>query len=141
VRPLHLAATLLVMVIWGFNFIVIRWGLNDVPPLTLTLLRFALAAFPALLFVARPRSPWWHVAAYGLFAFALQFTFLFAGIAVGMPTGLASLVIQMQAFFTIGLAVLLTHERPPAATRAPVTCNARGRILGNGEHDRQARTR
>jgi O-acetylserine/cysteine efflux transporter len=102
------------MVIWGFNFIVIRWGLNDVPPLTLTLLRFALAAFPALLFVARPRSPWWHVAAYGLFAFALQFTFLFAGIAVGMPTGLASLVIQMQAFFTIGLAVLLTHERPRA---------------------------
>jgi O-acetylserine/cysteine efflux transporter len=112
--------------IWGFNFIVIRWGLNDVPPLTLTLLRFVLAAFPALLFVARPRSPWWQVASYGLFAFSLQFSFLFAGIAVGMPTGLSSLVIQMQVFFTIGLAVLLAHERP----RAPQVAGALLAISG-----------
>ncbi len=111
-RPMHLAAALLMVAIWGFNFIVIRWGLNDVPPLTLTLLRFVLAAFPAIFFVARPRTPWWHLAAYGLFAFALQFSFLFTGIAVGMPTGLSSLVIQVQAFFTIGLAALIAHERP-----------------------------
>ncbi|MGE5337829.1 MAG: EamA family transporter, partial [Gemmatimonadota bacterium] len=83
-----------------------------VPPLTLTLLRFVLAAFPAIFFVPRPRTPWWHLAAYGLFAFALQFSFLFTGIAVGMPTGLSSLVIQVQAFFTIGLAALIAHERP-----------------------------
>jgi len=125
-RPWHLGAALLMVTIWGFNFIVIRWGLNDVPPLTLTLLRFVLAAFPALLFVARPRSPWWQVASYGLFAFALQFSFLFAGIAVGMPTGLSSLVIQMQVFFTIGLAVLLAHERP----RAPQVAGALLAISG-----------
>jgi len=125
-RPWHLGAALLMVTIWGFNFIVIRWGLNDVPPLTLTLLRFVLAAFPALLLVARPRSPWWQVASYGLFAFALQFSFLFAGIAVGMPTGLSSLVIQMQVFFTIGLAVLLAHERP----RAPQVAGALLAISG-----------
>ncbi len=116
-KTLHLAAALLMVTIWGFNFVVIRWGLNDVPPLTLTLLRFALAAFPALLLVKRPQARWTQVAAYGLFAFALQFSLLFAGIAAGMPTGLSSLVIQMQAFFTIGLAMLLTNERP-AATQA-----------------------
>jgi O-acetylserine/cysteine efflux transporter len=113
-KPLHLAAALLMVTVWGFNFVVIRWGLNDVPPLTLTLLRFGLAAFPALLLVARPKAHWSQVAAYGLFAFALQFSLLFAGIAVGMPTGLSSLVIQVQAFFTIGLATLLTLERPAA---------------------------
>ena len=99
------------VVIWGFNFIVIRWGLDDVPPMTLTFMRFALAAFPALLFVQRPRAPWRLVATYGLFAFALQFALLFAGMAAGMPTGLASLVIQVQVFFTIGLAGLFMRER------------------------------
>jgi O-acetylserine/cysteine efflux transporter len=111
-KPLHLAAALLMVTIWGFNFIVIRWGLNDIPPLLLTLLRFVLAAFPAMLFVPRPRAPWGLIAGYGLFAFALQFTFLFGGMAAGMPTGLSSLVIQVQAFFTIALVVVLTHERP-----------------------------
>ena len=110
--PLHLAAALLMVTIWGFNFIVIRWGLNDIPPLLLTLLRFVLAAFPAMLFVSPPRAPWRLIAGYGLFAFALQFTFLFGGMAAGMPTGLTSLVIQIQAFFTIALVAVLMRERP-----------------------------
>jgi O-acetylserine/cysteine efflux transporter len=100
----------LMVTIWGFNFIVIRWGLDDVPPMTLTFMRFALAAFPAVLFVPRPRAPWRLVASYGLFAFALQFALLFAGMAAGMPTGLASLVIQVQAFFTIALVAVVMHE-------------------------------
>ena len=57
-RLSHLAAALLMVTIWGFNFIVIRWGLNEVPPLTLTVMRFALAAFPAVLFVRRPQPSW-----------------------------------------------------------------------------------
>lgn len=114
-KPLHLAAALLMVTIWGFNFVVIRWGLNDVPPVTLTWLRFTLAAFPALLLFARPAIPWQSLATYGLFAFALQFTLLFTGIAVGMPTGLSSLVIQTQAFFTIALAALLAGDRPRPA--------------------------
>ena len=110
--PLHFAAALLMVTIWGFNFVVIRWGLNDIPPLLLTLLRFVMAAFPALLFVPRPKASWRLIAGYGLFAFALQFTFLFAGMAAGMPTGLSSLVIQVQVFFTIALVAILMRDRP-----------------------------
>lgn len=109
--PSHLAAAMLMVTIWGFNFVVIRWGLDDMPPMTLTFFRFVLAAFPALLFVRPPRAPWHLVAGYGLFAFTVQFALLFSGLTAGMPTGLASLVIQVQAFFTIALVALLTHER------------------------------
>jgi len=125
----HLAAALLMVTIWGFNFIVIRWGLNDIPPLLLTLLRFVLAAFPAVLLVRRPRAPWHLIVGYGLFAFALQFSLLFAGIAVGMPPGLSSLVIQVQAFFTIALVAMLMRERPrpPQITGAAVS--AAGLVL------------
>ena len=84
-KPSHLAAALLMVTIWGFNFVVIRWGLDSVSPYTLTLLRFVLAACPALLFVRPPRAPWRLVVLYGVFAFALQFTLLFAGMAAGMP--------------------------------------------------------
>jgi O-acetylserine/cysteine efflux transporter len=126
--PLHLAAALLMVTIWGFNFVVIRWGLDDIPPLVLTLLRFVLATFPAVLVVPRPRAPWRLIAGYGLFAFALQFTLLFGGMAAGMPAGLSSLVIQVQAFFTIGLVALLMHERP----RPPQLAGAGVAALGLG---------
>ncbi len=125
----HLAAALLMVTIWGFNFVVIRWGLNDVPPMTLTVLRFALAAFPAVLFVRRPQPSWRLVAGYGLFAFTVQFGLLFAGMQAGMPTGLASLVIQVQAFFTIGLVALLTRERAKRVQLVGATIAGAGLVL------------
>ena len=125
-KPLHLAAAVLMVTIWGFNFVVIRWGLNDIPPLLLTLLRFMLAAFPAVLLVRPPKAPARLIVGYGLFAFALQFSLLFAGMAAGMPTGLASLVIQVQAFFTIGLVAALMHERPKPAQWAAAGVAALG---------------
>src|SRR5690606_18850780 len=79
-----------------------------------TALRFLFAAFPLVFFVRRPTIPWTLLAGYGLFQFAVQFTLLFSGMKLGLSAGLASLVIQLQAFFTIGLAILLLGERPRA---------------------------
>lgn len=109
-----IATALGVVVIWGVNFVVIKIGLRDLPPILFTALRFLCAALPLVFFVARPQVPLRFVAIYGLFQFALQFTLLFTGIKLGLPAGLASLVIQLQAFFTIGLAVLMLGERPRA---------------------------
>jgi O-acetylserine/cysteine efflux transporter len=129
VSPSHLAAAFLMVTIWGFNFVVIRWGLNSVSPFTLNLLRFVLAAFPALLFVRPPRAPWHLVAGYGLTAFVMQFCLLFSGMAAGMPTGLASLVIQVQAFFTIALVALFTHERVRSSQLLGGTVAGAGLVL------------
>ena len=105
---------LCVVTIWGVNFVVIKIGLEDLPPVLFTALRFIFAALPLAFFIKRPKTAWPLVVAYGMFQFALQFTLLFSGIKLGLPAGLASLVIQLQAFFTIGLAVLLLGERPQA---------------------------
>ena len=88
-----------------------------------------MAAFPALLFIKPPRAPARLIVGYGFFAFALQFSLLFAGMAAGMPTGLASLVIQVQAFFTIGLVAVLMHERPRPAQVAGAAVAAVGLAL------------
>jgi O-acetylserine/cysteine efflux transporter len=107
----HVIAALIVAVVWGVNFVVIHVGLQHFPPLLFAALRFALVAL-ALPFVPRPGVPARYVIAVGAFLSAGQFGLLFLGMAHGVPAGLASLVLQLQAAFTIGLAVLLLGERP-----------------------------
>ncbi len=102
---------LLVVVVWGLNFVVIKVGLHNMPPLMLAGLRFLLVAFPALFFVARPKIPFRLLLGYGLTISFGQFAFLFCAINFGMPAGLASLVLQAQAFFTIILGAMVFGER------------------------------
>jgi O-acetylserine/cysteine efflux transporter len=109
--PAHLALTLAVVTVWGFTFVPIKIGLNELPPFMLAALRFLLAALPAVFFVKRPDMPWRGVVAYGAVVGVLQFGFLFLGMKLGMPAGLSSLVIQLQVFFTIGLAVAFAGDR------------------------------
>lgn len=102
---------LLVVVAWGLNFVVIKVGLHAMPPLLLAGLRFLLVAFPALLFVSRPKVPLSLLLGYGLTISFGQFAFLFCAIRFGMPAGLASLVLQAQAFLTIILGAFVFKER------------------------------
>jgi len=106
-----LALTLAVVALWGFTFVPIRWALDEVPPFALAALRFFAAALPAVFFVRRPSMPWRDVVAYGLAIGFFQFGLLFLGMKLGMPAGLSSLVIQLQVFFTMGLAVAWSGER------------------------------
>lgn len=89
---------LIVVIVWGLNFIAIKLGLQDVPPLMLGALRFLLATIPAVFFLPRPPVAWPWLIALGLSINVGQFSFLFAGMKLGMPAGLASLVLQAQAF-------------------------------------------
>lgn len=107
----HLLLGLAVVAVWGTNFVVIKYALAHLPPLALAALRFALAAFPALLFIGRPAASWRNLAAYGLLIGVAQFGLMFIAMTRFVSPGLASLVVQIQVFFTIGLAMLLTGER------------------------------
>jgi len=110
--PRDIALALLVVLVWGLNFIAIKWGVALVPPLLLTALRYTFAAFPAVFFIRRPKVKLSILVTYGIAVGVLQFGTLFVAIKLGMPAGLSSLVIQMQAFFTMAFAVLLLGERP-----------------------------
>mgnify|MGYP002715457765 FL=1 len=109
--PKDLLLALLVIVVWGLNFVVIKVGLHGMPPMLMGALRFMLAAFPAILFVRRPQVPLRWMLAYGMTISVGQFAFLFYAMHVGMPAGLASLVLQSQAFFTLFFAALFLGER------------------------------
>jgi O-acetylserine/cysteine efflux transporter len=127
-----LLLVLAVVALWGFNFVPIRWALDEVPPLALASLRFLLAAVPLVFLVKRPAAPAWSVVAYGLAIGVGQFGLLFLGIAVGMPAGLASLVAQAQVFLTIGLAAWLLRDRvaPRQALGALVAASGLALLVG-----------
>jgi len=103
---------ILVVTIWGVNFVVIKVGLKEIPPILLCALRFFLAAFPAVFFIKRPAAPLRMVVGFGLVMFSLQFALLFSGMYAGTTAGLASLLLQVQVFFTVLLAVLFLAEKP-----------------------------
>ncbi|MET4099231.1 O-acetylserine/cysteine efflux transporter [Agrococcus sp. UYP10] len=102
---------LLVAVLWGLNFLAIHLSLEQFPPFFLVALRFALLAVPTILLVPRPDVPLRWLLGYGLGFGTLQFLFLYWAMATGMPTGLASLVLQASAPFTVLLGATLLRER------------------------------
>lgn len=106
----HLLLALAVVFVWGTNFVVIRWGLDGLPPFLFATLRFTFSALPWLLFVPRPTAPWRKMAAFGVLLGVGQFGLLFLAMRSSISPGLASLVVQVQVFFTIGLSLLLMRE-------------------------------
>jgi O-acetylserine/cysteine efflux transporter len=107
----HIALAVLVAAIWGFNFIAVKTGLSEMPPFLYGGARFVVAVIPILWFVKKPPVSWSLIIGIGLTLGVAKFGLMFLGIHVGMSAGLASLVLQSQAFFTTVLSVLLLGDK------------------------------
>jgi O-acetylserine/cysteine efflux transporter len=101
----------LVAIIWGANFVVIDEGLKGFPPFLLLCARFLVVLFPAIFFVPRP-GPWRTILQVGLFLSLGQFALLYLSLHLGMPAGLASLLVQVQVIVSIAISRIFLNERP-----------------------------
>ena len=108
----HITLAVFVMALWGFNFVMIHLGLEDVSPFLFCSLRFFFASIPLIFFLKKPNIPFWLILTYGLVNYAMQYMLLFSGMQLGMPAGLASLLYQTQVFFTIAFACIVFKEKP-----------------------------
>nr|WP_313570693.1 EamA family transporter [Comamonas terrigena] len=128
-------SALIVIVVWGLNFVVMKWGLATLSPLMLCALRFVAASLPFLLFVRPPRNlSWGLLAAYGLVQGVGQFGLLFTGMKLGMPAGMASVVLQTQAFITMLMAAALLGEKPQRWQWIGLTVAIAGLVLIGAAH-------
>jgi O-acetylserine/cysteine efflux transporter len=110
--PRDAALGLLIVFFWGTNFVVVRWGLGMLPPLLMAAIRFSLTLFPAILFLKRPNVSWRSLALYGVAVGTGQFGLLYIAMDGFISPGVASVVMQMQVFFTIAVAAWRTGEKP-----------------------------
>jgi O-acetylserine/cysteine efflux transporter len=127
-KAAHVLLAVLVAAIWGFAFVATKLGLESFSPPQLTAIRFLVAALP-IFFLPRPAISLLWLIGIGLFLFTGQFLLLFFGIAQGMPPGLASITMQVQAFFTIGIAALVLRDVPTARQTAGVFVAFAGLVL------------
>src|SRR5690554_4634161 len=112
VKPRDRLLAALVALIWGLNFVVIDWGMEGVPPLLFVAIRFVVVLLPAIFFVRRPQVPWRFIIGVGLFMSLGQFALLYSSMHLGMPPGLAALVLQAQVVFTMLIAAGALREIP-----------------------------
>lgn len=125
----HTLLALAIATIWGLTFVSIKIALETMPPFALSGWRFFLAAVPLIFFVGKPQVAWRWLIIYGLFIAVGQFSVMFIALNLGMPAGLMSLVIQMQVFFTIALAVLFYGESVQRAQLSGALVAVAGLIL------------
>ena len=126
-------AAVLVAVIWGLNFVVIDVGLEGMPPTLFLALRFMVVIVPAIFFVPRPKSRFRDVVLIGSFMSLGQFGLLYTALAIGMPPGLASLVLQAQVVLTVVFAALALRETPTRSQLVGVALGAAGLVVvGSG---------
>ena len=128
-KPLDTLAAVTAAFVWGLTFIAIKLGVQEAPPFLMTALRFGAAALPLALFVRPPAAPARLVVAYGALIGFAQFGLLFLAVYLGMPAGLASLVVQAQVFFTLLFAALAMGERATPAQLAGAALSLAGMVL------------
>ena len=127
-RARDLLAALVVVVLWGVNFVAMKWGLRSFSPFQLGAARYLCAALPLVLLVRPPRMHWRWGLLFGLFQGVGQFGFLFVGLKVGMTAGLASVLLQTQVFFTALFGFALLRERPGLPLRWGMVLAALGLV-------------
>jgi O-acetylserine/cysteine efflux transporter len=110
-KPLHIFLLILVGAVWGFNFVFVKTGLQEIPPLLFCFLRFFLLSIPAVFFFKRPTVPFKWVVIYSLVMFVLQFALMFLGMHSGISAGLGSLLLQTQVFFSLFFAFVILKEK------------------------------
>ncbi|MGY8661672.1 EamA family transporter [Bradyrhizobium sp. UFLA05-109] len=127
-KPADILIAVMVAIVWGLAFVASRLALDELSPALMTALRFSIAAVPCL-FIRKPKIAWPLLIAISFTLFLGQFLSQAYGIAHGVPVGLTSVVVQSQALFTIGFAVLAFGERPTPVQTLGIAIAAVGLLL------------
>ncbi len=121
--------SVLLVILWGMNFTVIKLGLDGVPSMLLVTMRFILTSFPAIFFIKRPKTEIKYIVLYGLTVGVGQFACLFYAMQIGVPAGIASIVLQIQAFISPALAMIFLNEKLKSKQIAGFLVAAAGLVL------------
>jgi O-acetylserine/cysteine efflux transporter len=121
-----LLSALLVILIWGTNFVAMKIGLRNLTPFQMGAARYIFAVLPLIIFIRPPKLPPKWIIAYGLSQGVGQFGLLFLSLKIGMSASLASVILQTQVFFTAIFGFVLLKEHASRALLAGLLLAAVG---------------
>ena len=101
---------ILVTLMWGANYTVMRWGIESVDPITMTALRFFLSAVLIIFFVKRPNIPMSIVVLYGMLFGGGIWGLISLAIAFNTPAGMTALLFQVSVFLSFIVAFIVFNE-------------------------------
>ena len=125
-KPLHVFYAVFISGIWGVNFLITKVGLQELPPIFFTCLRYTTIVCPLIFFIKRDNLPWGLILKIGISLGTLTFTLAFVGIKLGVPAGLTSLLMQTQVVFTLILSAIILRDVPSVAQQVGVAISATG---------------
>ncbi len=125
----HIGLAVIVTILWGFNFVVMKIGLHEMPQFLFSGLRFLITSVPLIFFIPKPKTSWFVIIGIGATQGFLSFALLFKGMNLGVPAGLGSLLLQGQVLFSIGLAFLMLSIKPTKQQLIGVAVASVGLIL------------
>ena len=125
----HIGLAIIVAILWGFNFVVMKSGLHEMPQFLFSGLRFLLTSVPLIFLIPKPKTSWAVIIGIGICQGFLSFALLFKGMNLGVPAGLSSLLLQGQVLFSIGLSFLMLNIKPTKQQLIGVIVASIGLIL------------
>ena len=118
-RPLALAETCLATLIWSSSFVIVKFGLQHIPPLTVAALRFCLAAALMAPFALRNRAGWAGLAGrvwlqlilLGVSAYAIGNGAVFWSLGF-LPATTVSFVLSLSPLLVLIVSQVWLRETP-----------------------------
>ncbi len=125
----HALLAALVAILWGFNFVVIKLGLEEMPQFLFSGLRFTLVAIPLVFFIPRPKTSWWLLIGFGFMQGFLSFACMFKGMNLGITSGLSSIILQTHIVFALVLSHYVLNIKPTKQQIVGVSISVLGMYL------------
>jgi len=131
-KPVDYGLCLLVVLIWGLNFVIAKLGIQELPPIFLIGLRFSLVAALLIPFVAVPRPLLGKILLLSLTLGGLHFSLMFTALQ-RLDASTASVAIQLQVPFAALLSRLVLGERLGPLRLAGMALAFSGIVIMAGE--------
>jgi O-acetylserine/cysteine efflux transporter len=124
-----------VPLLWGYQFVAIKVGVTEFPPLFFLALRFLAIALLLVPFVKRPtRRQLGPIVAISIFFGGLNFGLFYVGLGLGSGS-MSAVAYQLAPPFTVLLAWPLLAEKPSLTTSAGVVLALVGVVVSAGGPD------
>lgn len=129
--------TLFVILIWGGNFIAIKFGVNELPPMIIITLRFLITALLFLPFIKWPgKNRFWKIAEVGIWMGAAHQSLLFIALE-HLDASTVVVLLQSQIMFAAVLGWLILKETIHWRTGTGLLIGFSGILLVLGGPDSQ----